>query len=187
MDRKVLVFTIAFFIAVLLVGIFWNDILEQANPSPPRLIEISLEKGLSNEPESTGTYFIEGALLSDCARAFTYDTPDVGVVDVYELDARAYNMLTGENSEVECSHSLIEGTIKLKFDQELNSLSVSVWVGRTAEDGKSIYFQLLGTWKITDNQSVVFLQPTPESDYKLMSVTELRELINQTGLFPIKP
>jgi hypothetical protein len=187
MDRKVLIFTLAFFTAVLLVGIFWNDILEQANPSPPRLVEVSLERGLSHEPEVNGTYFIEGGILSDCAVAFTYDTPEVGSVDIYELDTRAYNILSGKNIAKPCSTSLIEGTIKLRFDQPLDSLSVSIWIGRTADNGESIYFQLLGTWRITDNQSVVFLHPNPESDYKLMSFPELKALVNQSGLYPVKP
>ncbi|ASJ00280.1 hypothetical protein [Thermococcus gorgonarius] len=186
-EKKVVALTLGFFTTILLLGIFWNDILETANPSYPKLLNLSVQKGLSKEAETDGTYFIEGPVLSDCAAAYTYDVPDVGVVNVYELDAEAYKLLTGKNITINCSHSMMDGTVKLEFDQPLESLSVSIWVGKTAYNGENVWFQLIGTWQITKNQTVIFIHPNPSEDSKVMSLSDLKKFVEENGLFVVKP
>ncbi len=186
MERKVAVIALTFFIAVALVGVFMGDILERASPAPPKLEDISFASGISKEPEVNGTYYVEGPILSDCAVAFTYQTSELGQVNVYELDSKAYQYLTGDNVPYNCTGGMETGTIMLRFNQKLEMLSVSVWIGTTSEDKGDVYFKLLGTWQFTDNASMVFIQPSPEKDYKLVSLNELRAIANQTGIFRIQ-
>ncbi|NJF24918.1 hypothetical protein [Thermococcus sp. Bubb.Bath] len=185
MERKVATIALAFFIAVAFVGVFMGNILERASPAPPRLENITFVSGLSKEPEVNGTYYVEGPILSDCAVAFTYQTNELGQVDVYELDSKAYQYLTRKNVPPNCSGGMETGTLKLQFNQKMEMLSVSIWIGTTSEDKGDVYFKLLGTWQFTNNASMVFIQPSPEKDYKLISLTELEKMANHTGIFRI--
>jgi hypothetical protein len=185
MEKKVATIALAFFIAVALVGVFLGDILERASPAPPRLENITFTSGLSKEPEVNGTYYVEGPILSNCAVAFTYQTNELGQVDVYELDSKAYQYLAGKSIPSNCTGGMETGTLKLRFNQELEMLSVSIWVGTTSADKGDVYFKLLGTWQFTDNASMVFIQPSPEKDYKLISLAELEKMVNQTGILRI--
>ncbi|WP_297486797.1 hypothetical protein [Thermococcus sp.] len=186
MRGKVLAISLILFVSFALVSVFWSQIAERANPSPPRLENLTLRPGLVGGPEVDGVYTVEGPIIDSCAVAYTYTTTGSGQVEVYELDDAAYSYLrTGRRGNETCRQGMKEGTVILKFDQPMESLSVSVWIGRTAEDGDSVYFQLLGTWRFADNASAVFIRPSPEKDFKLMSLKELSALVNSSGLYGI--
>ena len=185
MDRKITIIVVLLFISVALVGAFWGDILERANPSPPRLLYVELSEGITPGPEDDGTYYVQGNLLSNCTVAFTYLMPEPGRVEVYELDAATYKALTGNGTGKTCSDELIEGTLKVQFDQKLESLSIQVWNGKLSEDGANVYFKLLGTWQFFDNLSAVYVAPSPEKDYKLVTIQELKEMIKENGVHPL--
>ncbi|MCD6523905.1 MAG: hypothetical protein J7K48_02755 [Thermococcus sp.] len=185
MDRKITIIVVSLFISVALVGTFWGDILERANPSPPRLVDIELKRGTFSGPEDDGTYYVQGNLLSNCTVAFTYLLPKQGKLEVYELDAATYKALTDNDTRKNCSDELIEGTLKVQFDQELESLSIQVWSGKLSEDGANVYFRLLGTWQFFDNLSAVYVAPSPDKDYKLMTIKELEEIVQANGIHPV--
>jgi len=186
MRGKVLTISLILFVSFTLVAVFWSQIAEKANPSPPRLEGLTLRPGLVKGSEIDGVYTVEGPIIDSCAVAYTYTSTGSGGVEVYELDGAAYSYLrTGRRGNGSCRQGMKEGTLLLKFDQPVESLSVSIWVGRTAEDGDSVYFQLLGTWRFADNASAVFIRPSPDKDFKLMSLRELSSLVNSSGLYRI--
>ena len=182
MDRKITVIVVILFVSIALIGAFWGDILERANPSPPKLLNLKLSRGIFPGPETDGTYYVQGNILSDCTVAFTYTLPESGRVEVYELDWETYKAITGNQTYLNCSGKLIEGTLKIKFDQRVESLSIEIWNGRLSDDGSHIYFQLLGTWQFFDNLSAVYVEPSPEKDYKLITLQDLKDIVNSNGI-----
>ncbi|MDV3103246.1 hypothetical protein [Thermococcus waiotapuensis] len=188
MDRKVVLIALASFMAVLIVGIFWGSILERANPSPPKLISLELQRGNPTQGETEGAYSIVGNILSDCSRALTYQTPKAVEVQIYELDDKMYSLLTEKKEEnTTCSKELVKGTLTLQFDRKLEGLSVEIWVGETASDGQHVYFRLIGTWQFTGNSTApLYLAPSPDKDYKLMKLEELKTLVKENGIHVIK-
>ncbi len=186
MDRKITIIVVLLFISVALVGTFWGDILEKATPSPPRLRDIELKRGTFSGPSSDGIYYVQGNILSNCTVAFTYLLPEQGRLEVYELDAATYKALTGNSTEGAYSSELIEGTLKVQFDQKLDFLSIQVWSGKLSEDGANVYFRLLGTWQFFDNVSAVYVAPSPDKDYKLMTIEELKEIVQTNGIYPVR-
>jgi len=182
MDRKITIIVVLLFISVALVGALWGNILKRANPSPPRLVDVELSRGIVSGPEDERVYYVQGNVLSNCTVAFTYLSPEQGRVEVYELDAATYKALTGNDTRKNCSDELIEGTLKVQFDQELESLSIQVWNGKLSEDGVHVYFKLIGTWQFFDNLSAVYITPSPEKDYKLITVQELDEMVKKNGI-----
>lgn len=187
MGRKVIVIALAFFAAVLIVGVFWGSIMEKANPSPPKLISVKLQRGNPRHSGGEGTYYIQGEILSNCSVAFTYQTPQVGEVTVYELDDKMYSFLTGKSEgKTACSRERVDGTLALQFDQKLDGLSVEIWVGETANDGQHVYFRLIGTWQFMGNSTApIYIAPSPEKDYKLMKLEELKTLVKENGIHVI--
>ncbi|ASJ02417.1 hypothetical protein A3L09_03690 [Thermococcus profundus] len=188
MDRKVAVIATAFFAAVLVVGVFWGDIMEKANPAPPKLISVTLQRGSSEHGEYEGVYQIKGEILTDCSVAFTYVTPEIGQVEVYEFDGKMYKFLTGkEIGNPTCSEELETGTLTLQFNQKLEGVTVDVWVGKTADDGDHVYFKLIGTWQFMGNSTTpIYLAPSPEKDYKLMKLEKLKNLTKEGGIHEIE-
>lgn len=187
MDRKITVIVVILFISIAVIVAFGRDILERANPSPPKLLDVELSRGIFSEPETDGTYYVQGNILSDCSVAFTYVLPEPGKVEVYELDGETYKAITGNQTDLECSGKLVEGTLKIRFDQTMEFLSIQIWNGRLSDDGSHVYFQLLGTWQFFGNLSAVYVEPSPEKDYKLTTLPDLEDIVNSNGIHPLTP
>jgi hypothetical protein len=183
MKNKVLIGLLTAFALILLFGAtpWWGQMMGNVTPPAPNVTAIYLG---AQKPKdiSNWQFVVEEDILTDCTAAYLYDYDKSGKLTVYEVDGGTLKAL-GLNGETRsCTNNRRYGVLAVNFTQLPEVLSIEVWISKSSVGGGDIYFQQLGNWRFVNGSYIGFIAPPANKDYVLLSIGEVKELMNSTGI-----